>query len=89
MRCSSCLKREASYLVFEDVIMPLCQECFDEYARLFGEMNLTFWEIHDLENPSYLEGFIETINNALRSWQDGYRLLLMKYTELLKKADKE
>ena len=89
MKCSNCLKREASYLVVEDVIMPLCQECFDEYARLFGEMSLTYWEIHDLENPSYLEGFIETINNALRSWQNIHHLLLMQYAELRKKAGKE
>ena len=87
MRCVNCGRREAEYLVFEDELMPLCQECFDEYCYNFGEMNLTYWNLDELKNE--LERFVKTINDELKCLQDNYSHLLQEYLKLKKEVEEK
>ena len=82
MKCVNCGRREAEYLVFEDELMPLCRECFDEYCYNFGEMNLTYWNLDELKHE--LERFVKTINEELKCLQDNYSRLLQEYLKLKK-----
>ncbi|RLE45517.1 MAG: hypothetical protein DRJ31_11175 [Candidatus Methanomethylicota archaeon] len=87
MKCTGCGKREAEYLMFEDIVMPLCRECLDEYCYEFGSMSLEYWHLDELlDSPSELESFIERINRELKYWQERYRRLLEEYTKLKQEA---
>jgi len=89
MKCVGCGWREAEYLVFEDEIMPLCQECLNEYCYEFGAIHLEYWHLEELlSSPIELENFVKRINQNLKHWQEKYRRLLKEYTKLKQEAEK-
>ena len=72
MKCIDCIEKKVKipqeaevYLINEyESIRPLCQECFDEYAYIDGEMNLDFYCI-EIKGVGQ-ERFIYRINEVLK-----------------------
>ena len=89
MKCSNCGSREAEYLLFEDGLIPLCGECLDEHARMFGEITMTYWPIEELVSKEGLKELIREVNRELKYWQKRYQNLLSEYIKLKGKSPYE
>jgi len=83
LRCECGSK--AKYIVFEDdSLIPLCSRHFDEYLRLMGEANTTYYS---LDNEIDLENLIDDVNRRLKFMEEKYRRLLHLYHELKEKRE--
>lgn len=89
LHCFDCLqqgkKTEAEFIVFldsPDQMRPVCVGHFDDYERSYGEENIKFFTLGDVE-----QAIIEA-NKLLAYWDGKYSRLLQEYSKL-KKATSE
>ena len=74
---------EAQYILFEDYLLLVCEKHMDEWIRLMGEANLTFYILTETDGiktllPSELDALIRNVNSRLKLWKTKYMKLLDK-----------
>lgn len=89
IHCFDCLQQgrdsEAIFIVFldsPDQIWPVCAAHFYDYEHSYGEENLKFWTLGDLEEA------IKETNKILRYMDSKYSRLLREYSDLKKSTVK-
>ena len=85
IHCFDCLQqsreREAQFIVFldsPDQMWPVCTAHFDDYERSYGEEDLKFWTIGDIEEA------VKEVNKIIRYLDSKYSRLLHEYNQLKK-----
>ncbi len=91
MKCEDCQSKdrepflfEAEIVLFLEVVPQvklICQACFDDYAYAEGEVNLTYYDLDDVED------IFKKVNEVLKYQDERYSSLLSEYTKLKKEAE--
>jgi hypothetical protein len=89
--CVECVERKenkpqrAEWMLWDDALKqlrPLCQNHFDEYVDLEGELNLDFYWIEQTDE------WLKKANDELKLAEKRYMALLEEYSSLKKKEEK-
>ena len=78
MNCQECVERKekprrAEWMLWDEVLgrlLPLCQQHWQEYRNMEGELNLAFYAISDVDS------WVRKANEELASWQRRHDALL-------------
>ena len=94
MKCIDCIEKGAInpqdavlYLIRDnEVVLPLCQECYDEYAYMEGDMYLDSYYVEITGIGQY--EFIKGINNTLKYLNDMNKRYSDRYFAVKKLGEK-
>ena len=83
MNCQECIERKekprrAEWMLWDEVLgrlLPLCQQHWQEYRDMEGELNLAFYAISDVDS------WVRKANEELASWQRRHDALLKEGVE--------